>query len=238
MQTKWLKSFQMGVFLCLFATFSLTGCSTVEPTPPVIISNNNEKDLYITKVEEIVSDSASALVAISGSLPQGDVRQLTEAQVTRLSGLSKPSVAKVEYYSGILKQGDSKAIQRDKDEASKVDAETTELYAMVEQKDLELAEANSRADAEFKQKVLWQVSTAGLIIFAIGVGFLAFSPRKASGVILMLSGAGAIGSAWVFESPWFPWIAGAGVGFLVLDLLIIGGVKTYRYLRPSVGSVG
>ena len=233
-----MKSFQTIAILFVFGM--LVGCQTANPpTPPQVISyTNEEKDKYITKVEEIVSDSASALVAISGSLPQGDVRQLTEAQITRLSGLSKPSVAKVEYYSGILKQGDSKAIQRDKDEASKVDAETTALYAMVEQKDLELAEANSRADAEFKQKVLWQVSTAGIIIFAIGVGFLAFSPRKASGVILMLSGAGAIGSAWVFESPWFPWIAGAGVGFLVLDLLIIGVVKTYRYLRPSVGSVG
>lgn len=233
-----MKSFQTIAILFVFGM--LVGCQTATTTiPPQAISyTNEEKDKYITKVEEIVSDSASALVAISGSLPQGDVRQLTEAQVTRLSGLSKPSVAKVEYYSGILKQGDSKAIQRDREEASKVDAETTALYAMVEQKDLELAEANSRADAEFKQKVLWQVSTAGLIIFAIGVGFLAFSPRKASGVILMLSGAGAIGSAWVFESPWFPWIAGAGVGFLVLDLLIIGGVKTYRYLRPSVGSVG
>ena len=232
-----MKSFQSIAILFVFGM--LVGCQTPEPqTPPQAISyTNEEKDKYITKVEEIVSDSASALVAISGSLPQGDVRQLTEAQVTRLSGLSKPSVAKVEYYSGILKQGDSKAIQRDKEEASKVDAETTELYAMVEQKDLELAEANSRADAEFKQKVLWQVSTAGLIIFAIGVGFLAFSPRKASGVILMLSGAGAIGSAWVFESPWFPWVAGFGVGFLVLDLLIIGGVKTYRYLRPSVSPV-
>ena len=233
-----MKSFQSIAILFVFGM--LVGCQTATTTiPPQAISyTNEEKDKYITKVEEIVSDSASALVAISGSLPQGDVRQLTEAQVTRLSGLSKPSVAKVEYYSGILKQGDSKAIQRDKDEASKVDAETTELYAMVEQRDLELAKANARADAEFKQKVLWQVSTAGLFIFAIGVGFLAFSPRKASGVILMLSGAGAIGSAWVFESPWFPWIAGAGVGFLVLDLLVIGGIKTYRYLRPSVGSVG
>jgi len=233
-----MKSFQTIAILFVFGM--LVGCQTANPTtPPQVISyTNEEKDKYITKVEEIVSDSASALVAISGSLPKGDVRELTEAQVTRLSGLSKPSVAKVEYYSSILKQNDSKAIQKDKEEASKVDAETTELYAMVEQKDLELAEANSRADAEFKQKVLWQVSTAGLVIFAVGVGFLAFSPRKASGVILMLSGAGAIGSAWVFESPWFPWIAGAGVGFLVLDLLVIGGVKTYRYLRPSVGSVG
>lgn len=232
-----MKSFQSIAILFVFGM--LVGCQTPEPiTPPQSISfTNEEKDKYITKVEEVVSDSASALVAIAGSLPKGDVRELTEAQVTRLSGLSKPSVAKVEYYSSILKQNDSKAIQKDKEEASKIDQQTNELWAMVEERDFELAEANSRADAEFKQKVLWRVATVGLAIFVAGVGFLAFSPRKASGVILMLSGAGAIGSAWVFDSPWFPWIAGFGIGFLVLDLLIIGGVKTYRYLRPSVNPV-
>ena len=236
METKWLKSFQS--LAMLFAFVSLTGCQSIQPQPPPAISfTNEEKDKYISKVESIVSDSASALTAVVGSLPKGDVRELVQGQVIRLGGVSKPSTIKVEEYSRMLIQSDSKAIQKDKDEASKVDAETDALYAMVEQKDLELAEANSRADAEFKQKVLWQVSTAGIIIFTIGVGFLAFSPRKASGVILMLSGAGAIGSAWVFESPWFPWIAGAGVGFLVLDLLVIGGVKTYRYLRPSVNPV-
>jgi len=237
MQTKVTKSFQS--LSILFAFVSLVGCQTVEPIQPQPATSfiNEEKDKYITKVESIISDSASALTAVASSLPKGDVRELVQGQVIRLSGVSKPLAPKVEEYTRMLSQNDSKAIQKDKEEASKVDAETDALYAMVEQRDLELAEANSRADAEFKQKVLWQVSTAGLIIFAIGVGFLAFSPRKASGVVLMLSGAGAIGSAWVFESPWFPWIAGFGVGFLVLDLLIIGGVKTYRYLRPSVRPV-
>ena len=216
-----MKSFQTIAILFVFGM--LVGCQTANPTtPPQVISyTNEEKDKYITKVEEIVSDSASALVAISGSLPKGDVRELTEAQVTRLSGLSKPSVAKVEYYSSILKQNDSKAIQKDKEEASKVDAETTELYAMVEQKDWEIQEAHARADGEFKQKVLWQFSTAGLGLFVAGVLVVAFSPFKTKGITLMGGGALAMASLWIFDSQWFTWIAGGSVGMVCLSLLAV-----------------
>jgi hypothetical protein len=223
----------------LFVFVTLCGCSsTLKPQAPIPVeTKNQEKDKYITKVEDIVSDSASALTAVVPSLTQGNVRGLVEAQVTRLSGVSKPSVAKVEEYTRIIKQNDSKAVEKDKKEASKVDAETTALYTLVELKDIELSEANARADAEFKQKVLWKVSTIGAFLFVVGVLVTAFTPRKASGVIVSLAGGLAIGSAWIFDSPWFPWIAGAGVGFAVLDLLVIGVTKTYKYLRPSSGSV-
>jgi hypothetical protein len=219
-----------------FMFVTLAGCTSVSnPVAPIPVeTKNQEKDKYIDKVEAIVSDSASALTAVTPSLPQGNVRGLVEAQVTRLSGVSKPSVAKVEEYTRILKQNDSKAVQKDKDEASKVEKETDDLWAIVQMRDIELEEANARADAEFKQKVLWRVSSIGIAMFAIGVAVTAFTPRKASGVIVSLAGGLAIGSAWIFDSPWFSWIIGAGVGIAVLDILIIGIIKTYRYLRPSV----
>lgn len=228
------KSLQSLAIIFVFVTFC--GCtSTPKPPAPIPVeTKNQEKDKYIEKVEAIVSDSASALTAVVPSLDKGNVRGLVEAQVTRLSGVSKPSVAKVEEYTRILKQNDSKAVQRDKDEASKVEAETDALYTLVELKDIELSEANARADAEFKQKVLWKVSTIGAFLFVTGVLVTAFTPRKASGVIVSLAGGLAIGSAWIFDSPWFSWIIGAGVGIAVLDILIIGIIKTYRYLRPSV----
>lgn len=213
-----MNSFQTIAILFVFG--NLVGCQTVQPVTPVPITNE-EKDKYITKVEEVVSDSASALVAIVGSLPQGDVRELTEAQVTRLSGLAKPSVSKVEYYAGVLKKGDSKAIQKDKDEASKVDAETTALYAMVEQKDFEIQEAHARADGEFKQKVLWQFSTAGLGLFVAGVLVVAFTPFKTKGITLMGGGALAMASLWIFDSQWFTWIAGGSIGMVCLSLLVV-----------------
>ena len=203
----------------------LCGCVSTPSLPPIIPTpvetQNKEKDKYIDKVESIVSDSASALTAVVPNLAQGNVRGLVEAQVTRLSGLSKPSVAKVEEYTRILNQNDSKAIQKDKEEASKVDAETTALYQMVEQKDFELQEAHARADGEFKQKVLWQFSTAGLGLFVAGVLVVAFTPFKTKGITLMGGGALAMASLWIFDSQWFTWIAGGSIGIVCLSLLVV-----------------
>jgi hypothetical protein len=201
----------------------LCGCSTapIPTTHNPIEPQNKEKDSYITKVESVVSDSASALTAVVPVLDKGTVREVVEAQVTRLSGISKPSVAKVEEFTRIIKQNDTKAVQKDKDEASKVDAETSALYAMVEQKDWEIQEAHARADGEFKQKVLWQFSTAGLGLFVAGLMAVAFTPFKKNGAIVMAGGMLAMASLWIFDSQWFTWIAGGSVGIVCLSLLAV-----------------
>ena len=220
----------LALFLC--------GCSTTPQAPIPVETQNKEKDTYITKVESVVSDSASALVAVVPNLAQGNVRGLVEAQVIRLSGVAKPSVAKVEEYTRILNQNDSKAIQQDKDNASKVDAETTALYAMVEQKDFEIQEAHARADAEFKQKVLWQYSTAGLGLFVAGVMAMAFTPFKKSAGIVMAGGMLAMASAWVFESTWFIWIVGGAIGITTLSILYTMLKKPSLSLSPVVPPEG
>lgn len=211
----------------------LTGCSIAPkptPLPPAAIeTKNQEKDKYITRVEDIVSDSASALTAVVPVLAQGNVRGLVEAQVTRLSGVAKPSVAKTEEYKRVIAQNDTKAVEKDKKEAAKVDEETTALYTLVELKDIELSEANARGDAEFKQKVLWQYSTVGLAVFVAGLLALAFSPFKKSAGIVMLGGMTAMASAWVFESTWFTWIVAVAVGVSVLGV----AVAIYKAGKPE-----
>ena len=198
----------------------LCGCSTSPIKPPIPVeTQNKEKDKYIDKVESIVSDSASALTAVVPNLAQGNVRGLVEAQVTRLSGVSKPSVAKTEEYARIIKQNDSGAVQKDKEQASKIDAETDSLWAMVQMRDIELEEANIRADAEFKQKVLWQYSTYGLVAFFIGLATMAFTPFKKSAGIIMAGGMLAMASAWIFDSTWFTWIIGGSIGITALSIV-------------------
>lgn len=226
----------------LILSLLLAGCSTVLQPKEVIIKNN-EKDTYITKVEEIVSEAGSALTAVAPTLPAGVGRELVEGQIVRLSGISKPSVEKVESFRAMVKSNDLKAVKKDKEEASKVDAETNELWAIVEQRDGELAVAQAIADQaekekqrEIKNKILWMCSCVGGAIFTAGVLVLAFTPRKAAGVVLMLCGSVAVGSAWIFDSPWFPWIAGAGVGFALLDLLILGTIKLRQYLQSKTQS--
>ena len=226
----------------LILSLLLAGCSTVLQPKEVIIKNN-EKDTYITKVEEIVSEAGSALTAVAPTIPAGVSRELVEGQIVRLSGVSKPSVERVESFRTMVKSNDLKAVKKDKEEASKVDAETNHLWAIVEQRDGELAIAQAIADQsekekqrEIKNKILWMCSCVGGAIFTAGVLVLAFTPRKAAGVVLMLCGSVAVGSAWIFDSPWFPWIAGAGVGFALLDLLILGTIKLRQYLQSKTQS--
>lgn len=202
----------------------LLGCSTAPkpiPTPNAPVeTKNQEKDKYIQKVEAVVSESASALTAVVPSLNKGTVRDVVESQVTRLSGVSKPSVQKTEEFKRIIAQNDTKAVDKDKKEAAKVEAETDALYTLVELKDIELSEANARADAEFKQKVLWRYSTVGLAVFVAGLLALAFTPFKKSAGIVMAGGMLAMGSAWIFESTWFTWIVAVAVGVSVIGIAI------------------
>lgn len=205
----------------LFVFVTLCGCTPAsKPQPPAPVENQNkEKDKYIQKVESVVSDSASALTAVVPTLNKGTVKEIVESQVTRLSGVSKPSVAKVEEFTRIIKQNDSKAVQQDKKEASKVESETDALWLMVEMKDYELIEANARADAEFKQKVLWKFSTAGLGLFVIGLLALAFTPFKKSAGTVMAGGMLAMASAWIFDSSWFVWIVGGSLGVTAISIV-------------------
>jgi hypothetical protein len=206
----------------LIPAILLVGCTTSAPVVHAPVeTKNQEKDKYIDKIEAIVSDSASALTAVVPTLAQGNSRGLVESQVTRLSGVSKPSVAKVEEYTRILKQNDSKAVQKDKDEASKVEKETDDLWAVVQMRDIQLEEAETRADAEFKQKVIWRYSTVGLAVFVAGIIVIAFTPFKKSGAIVTGGGSLAMASLWIFDSQWFTYIAGGSVGIVVLCLLFV-----------------
>ncbi len=207
-------------------TLLLVGCSTRQPEPtPQPKIENKEKDKYIEKVEAVVSDSASALTAVVPVLDKGTVREVVEAQVTRLSGVAKPDVKKVQEFTRIIAQNDTKAVEKDKKEASKVEEETNALYDLVMQKDFEIIEANAKADAEFKQKVLWQYSTYGLGLFVAGVLAMAFTPFKKSAGITMAGGMLAMASSWIFDSTWFMWIVGGAIAVTTLSIL-------YAILRP------
>ena len=109
---------------------------------------------------------------------------------------------------------------------------------MVEQKDFEIQEAHARADAEFKQKVLWQYSTAGLGLFVAGVMAMAFTPFKKSAGIVMAGGMLAMASAWVFESTWFIWIVGGAIGITTLSILYTMLKKPSLSLSPVVPPEG
>ena len=221
----------------ILASLFLVGCSTVEPIKPVIL-NNKDKDLYLEKVETIVSDSASALTAVSPSVPVGVARELVDNQITRLSGVSKPSVEKVESYRRILESKDESAVKKDKEEALKIDSETSKLWAVVEEQETAIAIANAMAEnadkerqGAMKDKVLWMISCIGMGISVVGLAISVFTPWKMRGLMLMGAGALSVFSAWILDSQWFTWIIGTAFAIAVADGLFVLIKMTITHLR-------
>lgn len=181
----------------------LLGCSTPPKQAPVIISNNEQKDAYITKVEAVISESASALTAVAPSLPTGIPREIVEGQITRLSGVSKASVEKVKEFERMIKEKDQKAVEKDKQKAAKVDEETNKLWAVVEEQNLQIEieqqlreQAEQVAIEERKTKVAFQASSASLGLLVFGILVTAFSPWKKAGATVIALSIISFGALW------------------------------------------
>jgi len=186
----------MNKLYLLVLIITLTGCAFLKKDePPVIISNNGQKDKYIEKVEEVVSESASALTAVVPSVPAGVPREVVKGQVERLSGISKPTDARIKEYERIIREKDLKAAEEDKKRAAKVDEETGKLWAEVQKKDKMLTEAiavkeeaERHLKEERKTKLILQASLACLGLLVCGVLVIAFAPmiflKRAGGIMV------------------------------------------------------
>lgn len=221
----------------ILASIFLVGCSTTEPVAPVII-NNKEKDTYIAKIETVVSDSASALTAVAPSVSDGVARELVENQVTRLSGISKPTVERTDAYRKILNTNDQSAVKKDKEEALKIDSEINKLWTIVEEQETAIVIANAMAEnaenerqGAMKDKVLWMLSCIGVGVSLVGLALMVFTPLKKQGMLLMSAGALSVFSAWILDSKWFPWVVGIAVGIIVLQGLIVLTMHTVNFIR-------
>lgn len=88
--------------------------------------------------------------------------------------------------------------------------------------------------AEIKNDTLWMYSTGSFALACIGLALIAFLRNKFAGVVFILGGLIGMATIWVFESAWFPWVAGGTVGFIVLNALAFAWVKVYKtYISPS-----
>lgn len=211
----------------LLLSLFLVGCSTVKPTAPIIIENN-EKDEYIKKVEQTVSETTSALVAVVPQVPSGISRELVQNQIDRLSTIGKPSVSSVEVFKKIVLSKDEKALQAQDSKADKADAELIKLRASSEQKDKELtaekavrADTEARLQRESKDKILWMISCVGLAVATGGLLIVVFTPFKAKGGMLIAGGSLAVSSAWILDSKWFTIILFSAIAIIIADCLIM-----------------
>ena len=219
---------------------SMAGCATA-PEPTLVVLDNKEKDAYINKIEQVISDAGAGIQAVLEVTPRDSIAYaVLEAQGVRLGGIKPPTIPKLAEQRAIVANKDVKSAEVDKVNAQKVDEETSALWERVESLDSELAIANAAKELAIeekaravKERILFMVTSVGLFIATIGVMIVAFTSKKIGGSILIVSGGLAVSCAWIFDSEWFHWIAGIGVGLIVGDLLFIMVKKTIDFLRTK-----
>jgi hypothetical protein len=98
------------------------------------------------------------------------------------------------------------------------------------------------AQEQNKAKTIWMYSTGSFALFALGLALIAFLRNKFAGAVFILGGIVGMATIWVFESEWFPWVAGGTVGLIILNVLAFAWVKAYRHLfqkeQPCNGEQG
>jgi hypothetical protein len=100
--------------------------------------------------------------------------------------------------------------------------------------DLWMAAESLLAEEERKTSTLWMYSTGSFALFSLGLAVVAFwASKRLSGLALMVGGILGMASVWVFDSDWFPWVAGGSVGLVLLSGLAFSWVNAYRiFLSP------
>lgn len=81
---------------------------------------------------------------------------------------------------------------------------------------------------DIKNDTLWMYSTGSFALVCLGLALIAFLRNKFAGAVFIAGGAVGMAAVWVFESEWFPWIAGGTVGLIVLNALAFAWVKIYK----------
>jgi hypothetical protein len=233
----------LGVVISLWLSIFLCSCQSVPEvaTPAIVVKDNKEKDTYIDKVESIASDAASGLVAIKETIPKESVAyQLLESQIIRLTAIKEPSVVKVSEYRETISKNDTKAASKDKDLAIKEDNETTLIWEQVAILDIELSEAKAaKAQAEaiaqraVKDKALDRITMLGMALILAGVIAVAFTTKKISGMILIVSGVACASSAWIFDSPIWQYILIGVGGFFALNITYVVFRFTKNYFAKQ-----
>lgn len=88
---------------------------------------------------------------------------------------------------------------------------------------------------ETKSDTLWMYSTGSFALFSIGLAIIAFSPiKRMAGLVFIAGGAIGMASVWVFDTKWFPWVAGSTIGIIILSALAFAWVNLYnKFISPS-----
>jgi hypothetical protein len=119
----------------------------------------------------------------------------------------------------------------------KMEAQQAKARADIEELRSQVEGHKAKAEAERKDKIAAQLGLAGAAMLAAGVLLLAFGGyvgvSKLSAALVMIGGAAVASLPWVFDSAYFPWIAGGAFALAALQVTIALAVRLWRWARPQ-----
>ncbi len=119
----------------------------------------------------------------------------------------------------------------------KMEAQQAKAKADIEELRSQVEGHKAKAEAERKDKIAAQLGLAGAAMLAAGILLLAFGGyigvSKLSAALVMVGGAAVASLPWVFDSAYFPWIAGGAFALAALQVTIALAVKLWRWARPQ-----
>jgi hypothetical protein len=119
----------------------------------------------------------------------------------------------------------------------KMEAQQVKAQAEIAQLRSQVEGHRAKAEAERKDKIAAQLGLVGAAMLAAGVLLLAFGSYigigKLSAALVMIGGAAVVSLPWLFDSAYFPWIAGGAFALAGLQVTIALGVKLWRWAKPQ-----
>jgi hypothetical protein len=119
---------------------------------------------------------------------------------------------------------------------AKMEAQQAQAKADIAELRSQVEGHKAKAEAERKDKIAAQLGLAGAAMLGAGVLLLAFGGyigvSKFSAALVMVGGAAVASLPWVFDSAYFPWIAGGAFALAALQVTIALAIKLWRWARP------
>lgn len=119
---------------------------------------------------------------------------------------------------------------------AKMEAQQAQARADIAELRSQVEGHKAKAEAERKDKIAAQLGLAGAAMLGAGVLLLAFGGyigvSKLSAALVMVGGTAVASLPWVFDSAYFPWIAGGAFALAALQVTIALAVRLWGWARP------
>lgn len=238
------------------AALLLAGCTSKPaekplppPPPPAPVHQTALLQVWEKEVAENLAIYTAIRPSLSGPAPALSLYDTATQGLASLSG--NPTAKDVDQFKGMVAKPDDKALAKLREEKLALDKKTDALEAKAKAEEearirAEAQAAQARKDKEAADKAKSLADSAKTLTeygsYAIAAGVLALLFGQWLGIQKWVAGltigAGVLVAATArplidfFGGEKSEWVLLGTLGFLALNLAVVAGVKTWRYLRP------